>query len=139
MRAFELALAADTAAIGAARSRFAAWLAEHDLDGDAVAELVVVFSELTANAVHAAGPDTTEDIGIRAELAGDDMLLEVENAPSDDSFSLDVFGQLDDPLREHGRGLMIVAAFVDDLEILAPSGSGGLLVRCRRRLVPARA
>lgn len=114
-----------------ARHDFEVWLRDTCVDDDAQAELGVVFSELAANAVDAS-PKPSAEVVARAWHDGDEVVLEIVNAsgrPSERSSDWD----LDDPLRTGGRGLVIVEAFVDHLEV-ANETNGRLIVRCRRHL-----
>jgi anti-sigma regulatory factor (Ser/Thr protein kinase) len=114
-----------------ARHDFEVWLRDTCVDDDAQSELGVVFSELAANAVDAS-PKPSAEVIARAWHDGEDVVLEIVNAsgraspPSND-------WDLDDPLRPGGRGLVIVEAFVDELEVANEAG-GRLRVRCRRHL-----
>jgi anti-sigma regulatory factor (Ser/Thr protein kinase) len=128
---------ADTTQLAGPRTAFDDWLHAHGVAADVVSDLTIVFSELTSNAV-ASARSPTEQVEARAEMLGDDVIIEVENARSDRTFSLDMLGEIDDPLRGSGRGLMIVAAFVDNVAVSAPTDSRGFTVRCRRTVVENR-
>lgn len=124
---------AHLAALSPVRQEFIDWLQALEAEPDELFELEVVFSELMSNAMHAAS-HAHEHVGVHATLEGRELLLEVENPRGQASFALDVFGDLDDPLRGSGRGLVIVAAYVDDLSVLPPEAGKGLTVACRRTL-----
>lgn len=114
-----------------ARHDFEVWLRDTCVDDDAQSELGVVFSELAANAVDAS-PKPSSEVIARAWHDGEDVVLEIVNA-SERSSQPSSDWDLDDPLRTGGRGLVIVEAFVDELEVANDDG-GRLLVRCRRHL-----
>jgi anti-sigma regulatory factor (Ser/Thr protein kinase) len=121
--------------IGQARHRFLRWLGQTEVDPETVEELAVVFSELAANAV-AASP-----AGTRAHLRayGDDtaIVLEAVNGSPRTNERLGGTPDLTDPLRPGGRGLLIVKAYMDTVQVEpADHANGtGILVRCRRDLV----
>lgn len=114
-----------------ARHDFEVWLRDTCVDDEAQSELGVVFSELAANAVDAS-PKPSAEVVARAWHDGDDVVLEIVNA-SERSSQRPSDWDLEDPLRTGGRGLVIVQAFVDHLEVATEAG-GRLLVRCRRHL-----
>lgn len=117
---------ADAAAL---RDRFRAWLAGIRLVDEATAEeLLVVFAELTTNAIEAT-EDPDERIHVDVSVEPPDVFVEVVNrlprAPHPGA-TVD----LEDPLRPRGRGLFIVEAFTDEVDV---TQLGDLLyVRCRR-------
>ena len=116
--------AADPRAIGPARSRLQSWLDDVGVVGTDACELVLVFSELAANAVSAASAvsstagvdaaDGTIDLTGRCE-SGSGVVLEVTGP-----------GAILDPAKmappmpgagsERGRGFAIVFALTDRLE-----------------------
>ncbi len=110
-----------------ARRRFEAWL-DSVIDGEAAepgpddpdgiaeaqGDLAVVFSELGANAV-LAGPAGTR-IGFQAMLVGRDFRLEVRNQVDSRAASA-LRWNLDDRLRIGGRGLLLVRAFTDSVDV----------------------
>lgn len=118
--------------VPANRRHFVSWLEEADLDGEAIDELEVVFSELVANAI-TASPAASEDVRIRAQMDGSTLVLEVSNHT--DRIGLpgpDVAG-LEDPLRPSGRGLLIASAFVHSVDIQLEQPHR-FVVRCCRHL-----
>lgn len=114
-----------------ARHDFEVWLRATCVDDEAQSELGVVFSELAANAVDAS-PKPSAEVIARAWHDGEDVILEIVNASGRSSQPPSDW-DLDDPLRQGGRGLVIVEAFVDELEVANEDG-GRLRVRCRRHL-----
>lgn len=121
----------DTAEVAKTRHRFCAWLQQAKVPDEDASDLATAFSELVTNAA-AASRGTTEPVTSRAWIEADTVVLEVANtvtSPADFRVSR---WDLDDPLRPGGRGLMIVQAFTDDLEIDVRGRT--LLVRCRRHV-----
>ena len=127
---FEVTMPAQPAALPQARHAFSRWMAAHGVDDEDRADLEVVFSELATNAM-SASPDAGAVIDARAGWADREITLEITNA-SVASSSIRRW-DLRDQLRQGGRGLLIVRAFVDAIEI-GRSGSGAMVVRCRRRV-----
>ena len=113
-----------------ARHDFSAWLRDCVVNDDARDDLSLVFSELGANAVEASTSSSAEVLA-RASWDGSDMLLEIVNPTSGTARTARGW-DVDDPLRERGRGLMLVQEFVDRVEVDRDAG-GHLVVRCRRR------
>lgn len=121
-----------TAAISDARLEFSGWLAECLEDPDLHDDMVVVLSELVANAV-AASLDPVGNVDVRALFDGDGLFMQVTNPPAS-SFSAVNRWDYDDPLRPGGRGLLIVESLVDDIAIAPPDGHHPLTISCRRQL-----
>lgn len=90
----------------------------------------MALSELAANAVAASAPRTC--VSVRAQRKADSVVLEVENAPESDA-AISLFYDNDDPVRGRGRGLTIVSAYTDLVEVILPHGEHGLVVRCRKQ------
>lgn len=134
MTPFEQALDGSTGMgqIGPARDRFERWLEDIGADGEATAELAIVFSELAANAVTASPGGTLAQL--RAHRDGTGIVLEAQNGSPQTMPSDDGAWDLSDPLRPGGRGLLIVTAYVDNVQVEPPDDSNGILVRCRRDL-----
>ena len=126
---FETELPADRAGVSASRHAFERWLDGMALAEDTGEELSVVFSELASNAAAAAG--STAGPRARAWVERRDVVIEVTN-PLDDARRASVPPDLDDPLRHGGRGLLIVRAFTDELQVEATGGA--VSIRCRRHL-----
>ena len=126
---FETPLPASTAAVTPSRRAFRAWLDELGVGEDVSCELAIVFSELLANAV-GASPETDE-VNASAAVEDGTVVIEVANALAPCSVPVERW-DFDDPLRAGGRGLMIVRAYTDLLEI--DVGDDEIVVRCERRL-----
>jgi serine phosphatase RsbU (regulator of sigma subunit)/anti-sigma regulatory factor (Ser/Thr protein kinase) len=103
------------ATVPLARHLLADWLEMVGVDGTDAADLLLVASELCANAVrHSSGAPSS--CGLRAWSEGDAIVIEVE----DDGigFVMPAFrdeSDLPDPDREQGRGLFLADALTDDL------------------------
>jgi anti-sigma regulatory factor (Ser/Thr protein kinase) len=115
-----------TTSVTAARHAFATWL-QGLADDETVNDMTVVLSELASNATAGAAEGSASEV--RASVRGDELRLEVTNAVGDDDVRR---WDLDDPLRGGGRGLLIVRAYTDAVEIETAHGS--VTVCCVRRL-----
>ena len=121
---------AHPAAVGLARHLLSDWLHGEALEATVVEDLLLVAGELCANAV-AAAPGA--EVVLRACVDGDDVVVEVEDPAGDHPGLADHGAEHPDPLAERGRGLYLVAALGDDVEV---DGDGGrTVVRCRKRAV----
>lgn len=117
--------------VATTRHRFCDWLHDAHVPEDDASDLAVAFSELVTNAAMASR-GANEPVTTRAWVEGDTVVLEVANtvaAPSGTDVSR---WDLEDPLRPGGRGLLIVQAFTDDLEIDVRGRR--LIIRCRRHV-----
>ena len=122
----------ETARIADARDAFSDWLRRTRQDGELHDEMLVVLSELVANAV-TASRSGSDLITVEAWIDDDGLTLEVTN-PASAVFTTASCWDFDDPLRTGGRGLILVEALVDDLSIAPPDDRHPLSVRCRREL-----
>jgi serine/threonine-protein kinase RsbW len=119
------------AAIRLARHVLANWLeVQPGVDIDGIDDLLVVCSELCTNAVnHASGPAAS--VTMRVALAADAVVLEIEDDgtgfswPSATRVMADVLHE-----EEHGRGLFIVEALTDHVEVA--TSRGRTIVRCTK-------
>lgn len=117
---------ADAAAL---RDRFRAWLAGFPFVDRATAEeLLVVFAELTTNAIEATD-DRDERIHVDACAEPPEVFLEVVNRLPRSTHPGSTV-DLEDPLRHRGRGLFIVEAFTDEVDVTQLEDL--IYVRCRR-------
>lgn len=131
-RSFDASFPARVDALPAQRHDFTGWLSRLGVDGDVADDLTVVFSELTTNAVHGS-PNACARVNVRAACEDDELVLDVRNTTAPDRYGATRW-DLDDPLREGGRGLLIVRALVDELDVSLDGGD--LAVRCRSRVRP---
>jgi anti-sigma regulatory factor (Ser/Thr protein kinase) len=97
------------------RARFVEWLTRAGVGADQVDDLSVVLSELGANAIRET-PEGAPPADVTARLRDDRLELTVTNEVSAESVPTDDW-DLSDPLRTGGRGLLLVAAFVDDIDV----------------------
>ena len=125
----EMASVADLSAV---RAEFVAWLREAGVVEDRIDDLSVVISELGANAVRETPPGAT-NATVEATIDADTLVIEVSNevsaasaVPSDHEWDLN------DPLRTGGRGLLLVSAFVDEVDVDVVGRR--LVVRCTAAL-----
>lgn len=123
-------LEAEADAIPDARHAFQDWLRESEVSSEDIADMAVVLSELASNAL-AGAEGTGKGIDIVAAIDGDELQLEVTNQVGG-AVDHVLRWDLDDPLRGGGRGLMIVRAYTDTLEI--DSSGSTVTVRCSRHL-----
>lgn len=124
---FASTFASTLADLARAREQFAAWLAEQGVPDEQRMDLEVAFSELGSNAVTAVGDDHRE-VEVTAWRVGPDVVFEVTNPVVRSAEPLSRW-DLDDPLRGGGRGLMIVRALTDAIDVRYDDGD--LTVRCR--------
>ena len=87
------------------------------VDGEVVDDLLVVMSELGANAVRES-PDEARPATFEAEFDESTIVVDVANEvdvadhrPAKDNWDLD------DPLRTGGRGLLVVSALMDEVAV----------------------
>lgn len=114
------------------RTEFVAWLQESGVVDDRIDDLSVVLSELGANAVRETPPGA-EPAEVAAWVDGDVLTIEVSNEVSADSSApSDHEWDLSDPLRTGGRGLLLVSAFVDEVDVDVVERR--LVVRCTAEL-----
>lgn len=112
---FSARYACEVAATANARSDLHAWL-QSRLDADAlVHDVIVVLSELLANAC-AASDSPQGSLLVRACLDDETLVLEVANRSSQRSKTAKRADHTD-PLRGQGRGLVIAKALMDVVEV----------------------
>lgn len=114
------------------RGEFVSWLEGMGVEEDRIDDLSVVLSELGANAVR----ETPAGAGaalVAATIDGATLTIEVSNEVSPASVPpSDHEWDLSDPLRTGGRGLMLVSAFVDEVDVDVVDRR--LVVRCTASL-----
>ncbi len=126
---FDSAVGVQPAGVPIARAAFSAWLTERHVSDDVVSELAVAFSELLTNAVTAAGAHR-DAVTAEAWLDDEDVTIEITNPLGPGAIPVE--SDLDDPLRPNGRGLMIVRAYTDDIDV--DWTDRGVSIRCHRHL-----
>ncbi len=109
------------------RADFVAWLRDVGVDGDTVDDLSVVLSELGANAIRET-PAGADPALVEASIDGRRLELTVSNEVGPDAASQMSDWDLQDPLRTGGRGLLLVSAFVDEVDVEVAERR--LVVRC---------
>lgn len=115
-------------AIRLARHVLANWLElQPGVDVDGIDDLIVACSELVSNAVrHAVG----DVVSLRVRADEDSVVLEIED--DGDGFAWPAWAMADvGDDDEHGRGLFIVEALTDEVEVV--TSRGRTVVRCRKR------
>ena len=110
---FLTTMSADKSEIGHARAAFSQWLRSGAVDRETLDDLLVVASELLANAIHASPGAST--VALRATNNRNVITIEAVNRVAEWVTPADRWN-LDDPLRTGGRGLLIVSALVDHIE-----------------------
>lgn len=99
------------------RTEFENWLTSLGVEDDKVDDLLVVISELAANAVRESAAEGRPPT-VSAEFDRRSLELAVENDVDDASHEVPTDGwNLDDPLRTGGRGLLVVSALVDEVDV----------------------
>lgn len=98
------------------RLEFGDWLRSLAVDAELVSDLLVVVSELCANAVRESAPGADEPT-LAAWTEDGDLLVEVANEVDVAPHEIRPDWDLDDPLRTGGRGLLVVSALVDDVDV----------------------
>ncbi len=106
---------------------FMRWLRAADVESEQVDDLSVVLSELGANAVRET-PHGAPPAEVEAVISGGTLELTVTNEVSDSPSAEVNSWDLEDPLRTGGRGLLLVSAFVDDIDVDVVDRR--LVVRC---------
>jgi len=128
---FLITIPADRSEIAQARTALAQWLRAALVDAAVLDDLVVVASELLANAIDASPGDAT--VALRGNHSAGTVTLEAINQVSDWVSPAERW-DLDDPLRTGGRGLLIVSALADHIEAEHDIINLCTVVRVRRNL-----
>ena len=116
-------------AVADTHARFHSWLKAQDGDAEVLEDMSVVVSELTSNAVRASPKH--EKPTLRAWMDGDDVVVRVENRLTTDT-PVQFGGAFDDPLRDSGRGLLLVRALTDETDFAHNVVARSVVVVCRR-------
>jgi len=128
---FEHRLPADLVGLSAARQALGGWLRERGVEEPARANLVLAASEALANAAeHGAGGRAEEQVSLRARVqpvaeGPDEVVLEVRDGGR---------WRTATSAGDRGRGLMIMRALVDTVDVHTDAGTRVVL---RRRLEAA--
>lgn len=111
----------ELAAVSGARRRVDGWLEGWGASAAVRQDAALVVSELCTNAVEAA-PRHRIGVHVRFDGDGDQILLAVENPGSIDAIPDPGAWRPTSPSATGGRGLMIVAALADRVEVEARRG-----------------
>jgi anti-sigma regulatory factor (Ser/Thr protein kinase) len=123
-----------TAAVPLARHLLEDWLVRVPVENAEAADLLLVATELAANAVrHATGH--LGSVLLRASVQGPDVMLEMEDDGDEPMPLPGPADELPDAMAERGRGLFLVRALVDQLDSRVVDGH--TVVRAIRRAVVA--
>ena len=125
-RRFSARPVSSLAALAGVREAFVEWLAGVTTSDDRIEDLSVVISELGANAVRGT-PEGAEPATVSAWVDDERIVLEVANRVEDLTVP-DADWDFDDPLRTGGRGLLLVSAFMDDVNVEVAGDV--LVIRC---------
>jgi anti-sigma regulatory factor (Ser/Thr protein kinase) len=131
---FEYRFAPNMAAVPLARHFLQDWLVRVPIEPAEAADLLLVATELAANAVHHASAQPGS-ILMRASVSGPDIVVELEDDGGHPVTLPDPTDDLPEPLAERGRGLFLVRALVDELD--SEVTAGHTRVRAVRRAVVA--
>lgn len=116
---FEVALPADLGALAPVRREVGRRLGAHGVDPDTLDDVLLVVCELCTNAI-AASDGIDAPVRVRVRLGAAAIVVDVENlGPSFDA--LDRIGQRGADA-EGGRGLTIVLALSDDVQVQFDDG-----------------
>ncbi|MGI8758783.1 MAG: GAF domain-containing protein [Acidimicrobiales bacterium] len=113
-----------------ARAELRAWTVGHALETRVVDDLLLVVTELAANAVAAA----RTEFQLRAWRDGDGIVLEVSDDGPGFEGGMPPSGGVPDIHATRGRGIPLVRSIMDSCRF--QSGLGQTLIRCRRRATP---
>lgn len=126
----------DLAELSLTRRLLRQTLTDGGVDGDSTDELLVVASELVTNAIRHAGAGLCRlSVHFEVGRSGRQVVIEVRGAERPVGVTPLRDYDLDDPFAEGGRGLQIVRAVCDDLE-MEVSGRDRV-VRCRKTVSTA--
>ena len=133
MRPFEYRFSPVASNVSLVRHTLGDWLTLQGVTGTDRDDLVLIASELCANAVRAAS-GAPGSLALRARADGDSIVVEVED--DGDGFELPpttTDGDLPDPDAESGRGLFLVGVLADQLRVAV--GNGRTVVSAVKRAV----
>lgn len=116
------------------RERFVHWLTAVTTAGDGqIDDLAIVVSELGANAIQAT-PDGQPPPTIHGNIA--DTTLRIETCNHTDAQCPAKDWDPQDPLRPHGRGLLLVSALTDSVSVKARDSQ--IIISCAVHLAHGR-
>jgi len=107
---------ATTACVAPARNDLTAWLEASSISPAPVSDVELIVSELVSNAVDAA-PGREVTLAARLHSAVDRLEVSVSNDGSADQIGDPSEWAPDEVLAKRGRGLMIVAALSDEVQV----------------------
>ncbi len=126
-----------TAAVPLARHLLEDWLVRVPVERSEAADLLLVATELAANAVrHATGQPGS--VSLRASVQGPDVFLEMEDDGGESMLVPTPDDELPEGMAERGRGLFLVRALVDQLDSEVIDGRTLVRVAIRRAVVVGR-
>ncbi len=128
--ALRVRLAPTPVSVPRARDQLRAWTAGHAVEPRVVDDLLLVVTELAANAVSAA----TTEFQLHAWHDGDGIILEVSDDGPGFEGGVPPSGGVPDIHATRGRGIPIVRSVMDSC--IFQSSPGQTLIRCWRRLTP---
>jgi serine/threonine-protein kinase RsbW len=128
----QLSLPSDVALVPRSRQALHCWLAGFCVDETEIGDVVLAFDEACANVVRHAFPGNVGDLRVSAVLDREHVMLAVE----DDGvgFEPDTVPEPSDPLAMSGRGLAIIRALMQEVEVESPRPGGGTRVSVRHKL-----
>lgn len=127
LRPFEYRFTPNAANVPLARHFLKDWLERLPAGETETDDLLLVATELCANAVrHATG--RPGGVSLRVQAEGVDVVLEVEDDGRGLTWDDDPDDELPDPESEAGRGLFLVRALTDEVHV--ERGAGRTVVRC---------
>lgn len=134
---FEYRFTPRTASIPLARHFLRDWLVRAPVEETELDDLLLVATELCANAVrHASGEPGS--VSLRALTRDADVVIEMEDDGKGFALDTSVHDELPEVEAERGRGLFLVSALCDEVDV--DRVDGRTVVRCvRRAVLPASA
>lgn len=127
---FEHRFSPSMAAVPVARHLFGDWMAGQGVEDADHADLLIVASELCSNAVRMAS-GAARGVVLRAQVAGDALVVEVEDDGVGFAGELPAADEVPGLDQSDGRGLFIVQAMVDEVEVR--SSANATVIRCVKR------
>ena len=127
---FEYRFTPSVAAVSLARHFMADWLCNQPADLGVLDDVLVIVSELCTNAVQAAS-GAPGGVALRAWDDADTLVLEVEDDGGGFVDDLPDEGHLPDVESPRGRGLFLVRALADSIDVIP--GESGTIVRVTHR------